>query len=414
MVDSLPSSPRASVARCLALIFIGAIVYLFLPMMQGQSSRPGHFPQLTRAFMRGNLSIEVTSGTTGELINTGDPDRFYCPYPPLPAVLLVPAVLLAGEAVATDTACRIVGILILLLFDVCAGRLPQRLGKPALDPFARSALTGLFAFGTSAWHNAHMAGDWHLAHAVALAAVLAALREGLGRNRPLPVGVCIGLAMLARPTTAFVAVFFALPLANRRGLAKLARLAIGPIAAVVLLGAYNFARFGTPFDFGYRGMILSGEGLRLMQEYGQFHPAFLPRNLFWFFLAPLWLRADHGFPWIGYDPRGLSLFFASPALIYALAAIRRGAGRPEVGHAWIAIALCLVPLLLYFNTGYWQFGHRFSMDYLPLLLVLVVIGIGPRPSRTAYALIAVSIGLHAWAVLLDSVARLPEAMIPNL
>jgi len=78
-----------------------------------------------------------------------------------------------------------------------------------------------------------------------------------------------------------------------------------------------------------------------------------------------------------------------------------------VRDALIAVAACLVPLLLYFNTGYAQFGHRFSMDYLPLLMVLVVAGMGARPSRLAYAAIAVSILIQTWGVFLVPLTRLP-------
>jgi hypothetical protein len=130
-------------------------------------------------------------------------------------------------------------------------------------------------------------------------------------------------------------------------------------------------------------------------------------------LAPPWPLVDGRFPFLGFDARGLSLFCASPALLYAFAAFRRRLGGdkdhlcPTVRDALVGVVACLVPLLLYFNTGYAQFGHRFSMDYLPLLMVLVVAGMRGRPSRLAHALIVLSIGVQAIGVLLDPVTRLP-------
>ena len=123
--------------------------------------------------------------------------------------------------------------------------------------------------------------------------------------------------------------------------------------------------------------------------------AFIRGAAFWYCLAPPWPRPAHQFPWLGYDPRGMSLFLASPAFVYAIVGIRRAWSNAAVRHATAACAVCLVPLLLYFNTGYWQFGHRFSMDYLPMLMVLVLAGTGSRPSRLAWALAGLSVGVGA-------------------
>ena len=400
------------------LAVVAVIVYIGLPILRGEPSRPaGHFPKLARAFLHGELSIEVgldSGSRRGELIPTGEPGRFYCPYPPLPAVLLMPFAWIGAQGLRVEIACRCVSVINVLLFYACAVGLPRKFGRPPLSKVACCALTILFAFGTTTWSNAEMGGDWHLAHAVALAAMLLALREFLGRNRAGLVGAFVAMAVLSRPTTALTCLFFVLPLLHRRHLKALGRMLIGPAAAAALLALYNVARFGSPADFGYADMLLTGEGARLMESYGQFHAAYVPRNLFWYFIAPPVIRPDHAFPWLGYDPRGMGLFIASPALLYCIVGAWRQWRLPVVRHVVIAIGLCLVPLLLYFNTGYWQFGHRFSMDYLPMLLVLVVAGMGPRPGRTALVLIGVSVVVQAWGVLADSVARMPASWVPGV
>lgn len=412
----------------LVLVAAAAIVYLLLPAFGATSSRPpGHFPQLAKALLDGKLSIEVTSATDSqpgagtvridELIPATEPwdatcERYYCPYPPLPAVLLMPFVAVFGFAIKVETACRVVAVLAVWLFDACLIRLPRRLGLDPLTVGARIAVNMLFAFGTVCWHNAEFGGDWHLAHAVALTALLAALREYLGGNRPMIVGCFLAAAILARPTTALTGLFFAMPYFRARAVPQLVKLAAGPAFAVFILALYNNARFGSPTDFGYAGMLLRGDGLAMMTQYGQFHPNFVPRNAFWFFLAPPWRTLDGRFPFLGFDPRGLSLFLATPAMLYVFRAVARRWRCDVVRDAMVGVFACLVPLLLYFNTGYWQFGHRFSMDYLALLMLLVVAGMGSRPSRWAYGLIAVSIVAQAVGVLLAPVARLPIWLVP--
>lgn len=415
MADRSEPTSRTAIIRRLVIVAAAVLVYLLLPVFQGEKPRPsGHFSKLAGAFIEGKLSIDVGQGRIGELIPGEEPSRFYCPYPPLPAVLLMPFVLLGATSVKVEIACRVVSLMNVWLFDACLHRMPLKMGRAPLTDAGRVVITFLFGFGTVTWHNAEMGGDWHLAHAVAMCAMLLALREYTRADRPLVVGLFIGFTMLSRPTAALTGLFFVLPLLTRKQFGALARLSVGPTVALILLGAYNAARFGSVTDFGYERMLLEGEGQRLMAAYGQFDQAFVVRNFFWFFLAPPWGRSDGAFPWLGYDPHGLSLFMASPALLYAFVALRREWKQTCVREAVVSIAVCLVPLLLYFNTGYWQFGHRFSMDYLPMLMVLVVAGVGSRPNRVAYGLIALSIGVQAWAVVLDSVARLPSWLSPSV
>jgi hypothetical protein len=380
-------------------------------MVTGEFFRfAGYFPRFAGAFLDGRLSIDVPSDPlerVEELIPSDSRDALYLAYPPLPAIVLMPFVAIFGTAVTTAAACRTVSVLNVLLFDACLERLPKRIGLIGLEPSARMAFDLLFAFGTAAWHNAHMAGDWHLAHAVALAATMLAVREFLGRNRPLVVGGFVALVILTRPTAALVCLFFLLPLVRAKAGMKCLQFSAMPAAAVALLGTCNLARFGDPMDFGYSRMLLSGTGQELMEAYGQFHPHFIPRNFFWFFLAPPWVRFGPPLP-VGFDPRGMSLFVACPAACYALTTIRRGWRLPWVRDAAAATVLTLIPLLLYFNTGFWQFGHRFSMDYLAILMMLMVAGIGVPPARWGLRLIAASIVIQVLGILLAPVARLPD------
>ena len=163
--------------------------------------------------LHGELSIEVgaeSASRRGELIPTGEPGRFYCPYPPFPAVLLMPFAWIGAGGLRVETACRWVSVVNVLLFYACLVWLPRRFDRPPLTNVALAALTILFAFGTTTWSNADMGGDWHLAHAVALAAMLLALREFVGRNRPGLVGAFVAMAILSRPTTGLTCVFFVL------------------------------------------------------------------------------------------------------------------------------------------------------------------------------------------------------------
>jgi hypothetical protein len=417
MTPLLTKPARQIAVRRLLLTILAAEVYLYLPTVHNPIGPPiGHFQQLASSFLHGRLDVVVESDSAlalNELIPSRDGRRLFCAYPPLPAVLLMPFVAIFGLAVKVDVACRVVSAVNVFLFDACIAGLVRQIGEQELRVSPRLALDLLFAFGTVTWHNADMGGDWHFAHAVALCAMLLALREFLGANRSWAVGGYVALALLTRPTAALACLFFVLPLARNREIRRLLLFGAVPGIALVLLGMYNRARFGDPFEFGYAHMILRGTGKLLMDQYGQFHPHYIPRNLFWHFLAPPWPLANGTFPWVGFDPRGLSLFISCPAAFYVFLAVRRHWRLPCVRDAVIGVAACLVPLLMYFNTGFSQFGPRFAMDYLPLLLVLIIAGMGTKPSRVAYALIALSIAIQTWGVMLHPLVSLPTWLAPG-
>jgi hypothetical protein len=66
---------------------------------------------------------------------------------------------------------------------------------------------------------------------------------------------------------------------------------------------------------------------------------------------------------------------------------------------WLSIALVQIPSLLYFNTGSYQFGYRFALDWLPLGLLPVALGTGGRLRWWGKALIGASVLMHLWGVL---------------
>jgi len=396
-------------------VILAALVYLGVPQFRKDYRPTGRFVALAESFLHGRLEIDADPATANELIPAGKSGSYYCPYPPLPAVLLTPLVWLMGVGVRVATVCRVISVLNVLILDSCLDGLSRRLGRPPLTPAVRLAVTLAFAFGMVPWHNADAGGDWHLAHACAMAGLLLAIREHVTRDRPMLVGLFIALAALARPTAALTGIYF-LPAyaAGPAAAAMLARFSAWPAAAIGILAAYNAARFGSAFDFGYERMLLDANGARLLHDYGQFDLRFVPVNAFWFFIAPPWPPVRSGGGPLGFDPRGMSLLLTSPVLIYAVAALRHISNSANIRNAAVAIAVCLIPLLMYFNTGYYQFGHRFAMDYLPMVMILLVAGV-PRKSPTMFLVMAgASIAIHAWGVLYATAARIPAEWTPSI
>jgi hypothetical protein len=164
---------------------------------------------------------------------------------------------------------------------------------------------------------------------------------------------------------------------------------LGMFAAALLL--YNYARFGSALDFGYADMRIADVLAPRLREHGQFSLAFLPENLFYFLAAPP--NVLDRTPFVEPNQWGLGIIFASPGLLYCLRGIRLTAA--SLGAALAALLVAL-PNLLYYNTGWVQFGYRFSLDYLPFLVVLAALGTRGRIGRLGLVAIAISAIAGYW------------------
>ena len=71
------------------------------------------------------------------------------------------------------------------------------------------------------------------------------------------------------------------------------------------------------------------------------------------------------------DGYGLSLFITSPALLLAFRSRLR---HPFLAATGATALLVLLPDLLYYGGGWFQFGFRYFLDSIPFVLILVADG----------------------------------------
>jgi len=354
--------------------------------------------------------------------------RYYVSFPPFPAVLLLPLVAIFGHR-TNDVVFTVLlaGLAPALLFWVLR-RLPQHLhprtpdaasAPPPLDLRSSLWLTALFAFGSVYFFCSVLGQVWFTAHVVSLAACALYLLALLRPLRPALAGLCLGAMFLTRPQMAALSLLFLLELLRRqhpedrypRRLADLrlslrsrrpharpdAKTDASPDAApstslwpallsflatsgaLALFGlVHNYLRFGKPLEFGHS--FLTTMQADNIQRFGLVNYQYLSRNLATALtLLPKLLPAP---PYLQISYHGLALWFTTPALLFLLwpqppahepASI---AGDNRRVLVWV-LALACIPIalasLLYQNTGYVQFGYRFSLDYtLPLILLLAL------------------------------------------
>jgi len=304
--------------------------------------------------------------------------RWYVSFPPLPAVLLLPVVAIFGLGTLDALFWALfAGLAPMLLFVVL--RFLRESGQSGRTERDDLLVTALFAIGSVYYFAAVQGTVWFAAHVVAAAFVCLYLLYAFGARRPLAAGLALGLAFLCRPATLLLAGFFALQAISAakdedrpwsasaprlfRALAMFA-LPLGLIVAAAMW--HNAARFGDPFEFGHRFLQIRWRSR--IETWGLFSTHYLPRNLTVFLLSLPWLIESS--PFIRITRHGLALWFTTPNLLWSLWPRKLDATVVALWAGVVPTALCT---LLYQNTGWIQFGYRFSLDYLPLLFVLVAL-----------------------------------------
>jgi hypothetical protein len=248
------------------------------------------------------------------------------------------------------------------------------------------------------------------------------------------------------------------PLLQRINLKPLVKLALGVAPFVALAAALNYARFGNPFETGYTYSEQFHQiHLANSWPYGIASIKYMPLHVQAFFeqmpnvadqppfIWPSWwslatwvttpaillipfihlrrfrpvalivglglfascsfliFRAlVHGFadPTWGDDlyETGIHLLPFAVAIVAALIAALMARDRLVLA-AWAAILVIALSNATFAATGYAQFGYRYTLDYMPFMLLLIFVAVGRRVQWYEAALIGAGVLVNLWGVL---------------
>jgi hypothetical protein len=335
---------------------------------------------------RGEREFWATTGEfyrfdSGELRGMRTGRQHYVSFPPGPAVLMVPGVLVFGMAFNDVLFTVLFGAFNVVLFYLIL-RMLVRTGRSALSEGDRLWLTLMFGLGTAHGWCAVLGTVWFTALVMGVTFTQLYILFATDARRPFFAGLALGCAFACRTPLLFSVVYFAVflffpggKLRRDWGL-KLIRdgLVFGsaPLVIGLLLMWQNYVRFDHLSEFGHS--YLAAGQIDRIKEFGLFNVHFVSRNLTALFaLVPKFM--PHA-PWVQVSQHGLAIWFTTPPLL-AFFWSRYRTAENDRALRWAAFAaLCAiaVPHIFYQNTGWVQFGYRFSMDYLPYLLILLAVG----------------------------------------
>lgn len=348
------------------------------PWKDTKGEKRKDFRTLRGDWMRIDPGADIARGCDPEAkYKRCDEVKYFISFPPLPGLIMVPLVSVWGyrvnDVLVTILFAALNAVLIFLMMRVLASR-----GHSERPLREQLWLTALFAFGTVAYFSSVRGEVWFTALVLGLTLNTAYLMASLDARRPLLAGLFLILGFATRTPLVFATPFFLMQLWWSRGddgarpawgvLARKAALFVVPcIIGGVALMWYNHARFGSPFEFGHTFLV---EGTRpAIREHGLFSFHFLNRNLSAMLTNMPVFTLEH--PYVKVTRHGLGLIATTPVLLTLL--WPRGPRTTLWRSLVLTVACVLVPAAFYQNTGWAQFGYRFSLDWTPYLMALLAI-----------------------------------------
>ncbi len=397
----------AVVNQVMMVLFVGLAVYTVYwhtaQWFRYEATRgTAEWHLLANAFLQGKLYLETPATYHDMTFYKG---HWYIPNPPLPALILMPLVALFG-----------VDRINMVQFAIFCGSANAALAYIMLSkasslkmiPTSTAGnllLTVLLAFGTTHWWLSVESIYWYLSQLLTLLFAGLATILALKKASPWLIGVSLGIAILARPNVFTLWPFLAgitLYLEQKSGPIQWKQMFFWAVKTAVPMAAcvfgllyYNFIRFDNFFDFGYVTINSSSWIMEAVRTYGMFNIHFVPINFKMMFLTmPFVGFADGKFY---YSPgfEGTSILAMTPAVIYLF---RRFQVNWWTAGAWASVLLTAGLLLFYHNTGSWQLGFRYLMDFILPVLLLIALGVGQRTSRVFSVLVLLSVLINGAGV----------------
>ena len=458
-----------AVVTGIGLVLIALVVYVTTNPQR--YNLYNHFVWQASAFLDGQAAIrypvedahdgsphnEYFNDVQPVLDADGQPtDRALLPFPPLPAVVLLPFVALWGLATDAQLIASILGAIDVGLCWWMLGRLPVSFR-------VRLAVTVFFGIGTVFWYTAEEGTTWFFAHVVAVGLSFAAVGIALGADdeagteavalvsgspltssraalshgigtivdwRQFLAGLLLGLAATSRLTVILAAPFFVFVGSRGTWWRRALSAALGAAIPIAALALYNLVSsghlFNPVYDHLYRQEAEFYTFLNYHVDWAIEDPRYIPQNLFLMLInppepvptslqfgtplcaAPNIVRGwfDPACPILIPSPTAMGILLTSPAYLLGLPAIRFVRRSRLVRGAAFAVLLVGLVNLMHFSQGWVQFGYRFSLDFVPFALILVALGISwllrsrgrAWTAAVAGVLIAISIAVNAWGV----------------
>jgi len=360
---------------------------------KGEGAQWNHFVYLADAFLHGLLYVP---NNLDELAFWDG--HYFVVYPPMPAILLMPLVAVFGKTFHQP------------ILSILLGAVNVSLAYIVLLKFFQNAklalwISILYAFGSMQWYHAEVGSSWYIAHIVALFFLWLSLLETITKQRLFLIGFLIGAAYFARLPTILSISFVLIFLKEKFLVGKhiifknLFLLILGLLPTLIFNSLYNFLRFGRFDNYAY-SLYLKSQSLGIQQSvfpHGFWSVYYIPERIKDIFLSfPVFIS---NFPFVIPSLYAMAIYIVTPAFFLVLFASFK---KRLAYTSLITVLIILIPILMKGGNGFTQFGFRYSLDFLPFLLILTASGLKNKFNLYSKSLIVLSILINLWGVIMIS------------
>ncbi len=398
------------VSTIVSFLLIAFVYFALSAHIYGDVLRPSamnYYPYLLDAMTHGRVNVTPPFDYDLSFFN----GNWYLYWGPGPVLFVLPFFLKWGAEASDVLFTLVAGVLNVILFalalDQCKNYFGVRLSRTArwtlILSFAFASPNLFLSVGGYIWFSEQIIATFYL-----LAFYYLYFKFLNNDQHPwllILAALCFNLAWLSRYTLIFNGLLFVYVLFHYR-LRKRpmpGRLAPAVGAVVALFGGialyYNYLKFGNPIETGQQYIVPNGryEDAIRTQDFLGLH--YLKHNLRVYFLnwIPISFRQD----FITVDMEGNGVFSVYPALLFLFAWVFRLRAKLTAELRWFlpvaasVVFLGITFLMLYFATGWAQFGNRYFFDVLPLLFLgaIFVMSYVPAPLQRVVLVYGASVNM---------------------
>lgn len=388
--------------RILLIWIVFLTAYLFISgrgKMRWYTTSKNYFSYQAESFLRGRIDLLVKPTDLYDL--SVYRNKVYLYWPPLPAFFAMPFISLFGLGfsdifyTAFWSSLGPVLLYMVLYQSRRAGIIPKISDSDAM------LLAIFFGFGTVYFYLSVLGTVWFTSQVLSVLLSLLSLlflfkysEKKTGKYLIFSI-LTLSLAFWCRNVTLLALplyIFIIIKTKNRRRMSALVISMFLVSVNIFLYGYYNFVRFGSFLETGFRHQQLNPRYASDLVAYGTTNVHYFPHNMYYALLHPL--RFDVRFPFVQPDPEGNSIVLTSPLFILLPGyLLKRTANQKKKIFRVLFGTGCFIlfALFLHFGTGWFQFGYRYSLDAMPILLLSLAWVINVYPHRVVLILLVLSV-----------------------
>lgn len=298
---------------------------------------------------------------------------WYVSFPPFPSVVMLPLTFIFGYDTPNNLLMIAYAVAIACIAYSC-------LRKVGTSPLASAFLSIFTVWGCNMLWMSTMGGVWFQAQALNMLLLMWMVHAALHNRRVLAYAL-VALAVGCRPFSICAAIplfaYFYLKDKADHPDGKFLTLSLRqfkcfilPLAIAVVYMAFNYARFDNPLEFGHNYLPEFTES-----EHGQFSFVYLWDNLYNLVIRPVTIASNGKLEFIQFN--GFMFYIANPMFLILIIRAVMDIIRKRMDAMRIVLLasmlLSIIFLCMHKTLGGWQFGARYTVDFLPLAFFYLIL-----------------------------------------